>query len=237
MERHAMEKWLEYLRFIPAYVIDLVALISGPKSFLSSRNSPSDENWVRALQFFLISSVISLVLDTSRASGKQAEFYSLLGQNLVEDAIAVLAFALCIKVSWTLVGGKAPLSSFILIQLYSVSSFDIAISIHRLAELRAIDIFAPNATKLENVLEERDFAIKMHKLFATKDEIAEQGLAGPIIQVLSTLIILSLLFAWIAAIWGAYRDLNRLSRQRSLVAFVLLILLGIPAGFILSMVG
>jgi len=58
-----MDALLRYIEFIPLYIIDMVALITSPKTFLKTKNSDDDAtNWPTALKFFGFSAILGFIL-------------------------------------------------------------------------------------------------------------------------------------------------------------------------------
>ncbi len=219
-----METWLGYLRFIPDYIADLIALVAQPKSFLRARNDVSGDNWIKALQFFFISCVLSVVLQISYIA-RNANLFDLLGRSVIIWASGVFLMALAIKLSWALVGGKASFSSVVLTHFYAYSVYLLLANFATMAFMGALNIYSPDyASRVIIMTQTKDIATAMHESLSTP---VQPGVF--LISIIYSWALGAATIAWTVAVWGAYRQLcNVLSRWRSFLAFLICIPLGIP---------
>jgi hypothetical protein len=93
---------LQYLKFIPNYAVDLMALLLGPKRFLAAGSAVTPENLTKALLFFLISSVIALIV-RSYAIESPTDFTTLLLRSALAWGASLLVTAAIAAASWAIV--------------------------------------------------------------------------------------------------------------------------------------
>ena len=119
-----MDSFLKYIEFVPAYIIDLISLLSSPKTFLKSRNR-GDENWPTALRFFGFSAILVFILlqfaNNRSLVVPKDELLMDFAKLIVFWGAFILFGAAVIKVSWKFVGGKASFDSTLLTHIYSFS--------------------------------------------------------------------------------------------------------------------
>lgn len=223
-----MDALLKYLEFIPAYVIDLVAALTSPKTFLKNRNR-GDENWPTALRFFGFSAILGFILlqfaTPSSLLPKDNNVLINIAIAIVFCGVYILFGAAAIKVSWKLVGGKASFDLILLTHIYCLSMFIlISLVLTRIGN-GVINIISPDIYDTAAKMEQNGIGKSIFELF-TDDNIQQQtykGAEGAKIVIVLVIISITLLgnCIWIIATWGAYRDLNNASRARSFVAFII----------------
>jgi hypothetical protein len=218
-----MDKLLDYLKFLPAYVSDLVSLMTNPRSFLSERSTENTDNWTKALQFFGITAFVCFIMVFTLV--KKGDFITAFSRAVVVWAIGVIFVSLAIRIGWRVVGGKAALGSIILITIYAFSLSAIVTNCLLLVYFGVLNIFLPASAieymailQMKNTKEIIDAteALNFNRAFVIVTNI-HNGVVG----------IFNLL--WIIVVWGVYHRLNALSRARSFVAFIIASLLGLVA--------
>jgi hypothetical protein len=223
-----MEAFLKYLEFMPAYVIDLVAVLTSPKTFLKTRNR-GDENWPTALRFFGFSAILGFILlqfatTPSPLLPKDTVLINI-AKAIVLWGVYILFGAAAIKVSWKLVGGKASFDSILLTHIYCLSMFILIALVLTLIGNGLIKIISPDIYDAAVKMDKTGISKSIFELF-TDGNIQQQpskGVEGAKIVILSAIISITSLgnCIWVIATWGAYRDLNNASRARSFVAFII----------------
>jgi hypothetical protein len=136
-----MDKLLDYLKFLPAYVSDLVSLMTNPRSFLSERSTENTDNWTKALQFFGITAFVCFIMVFTLV--KKGDFITAFSRAVVVWAIGVIFVSLAIRIGWRVVGGKAALGSIILITIYAFSLSAIVTNCLLLVYFGVLNIFLP----------------------------------------------------------------------------------------------
>jgi hypothetical protein len=221
-----MEAFLKYLEFFPAYIIDLVALITSPKTFLKNRNR-GDENWPTALRFFGFSAIISFILlqFSNTLSPKGDTVLMNIAKDAIFSGVYMLFGAAAIKVSWKLVGGKASFDSILLTHIYCLFMFILISLVLTLIGNGLVKIIFPDIYDAAIKLTQKGIAKSIFDTFTdiNAKQQSLKGITGTEIVILSVIIFITSLgnFIWIIATWGAYRDLNNASRARSFVAFII----------------
>jgi len=226
-----MEALLKYLQFAPAYATDLAGLIASPKTFLANKNRGGDQDWANALIFFAISTIISF---TIQATGVKldADFVTDVIKTMLFLAIFTLTLAVVIKVAWRLVGGRAPLHSIILTQLYVFSIYMLISCVISLVFVSLHAIFYLNYYEEVTGITQKGLFNLIYKIIndpGTASLLSSEKYPGLIILGTVMFGIFCLVsVAWIIATWGAYRQLNEASRVRSFAAFILCGMLSVP---------
>ena len=98
----------------PAYFRDLMAIVTGPKGFVSAR-LVQDRHIEHALTFLAISFAIGFVLSLPLLT--QAPLVAL-GQGAAFTLVQVAGFGAAIWLAWRMVGGHGSLSQTLVISMY-----------------------------------------------------------------------------------------------------------------------
>lgn len=212
-----LEKILSYL---PVYVPDLTRLVSGPKCFVAERNKGQEGDLVKAFMFLGISMAIFFALQAPLAvSGK--EFVTDTGSHGLLYLLFVVAFSAIVRLSWRIVGGKADYRRFLVISSYYAGGVAIGLALATLCFVGILRVFYPDSYTL-------------FISFVAMPSLREISSAEP--SVLSGIRVASAVFVvatfptvvWGFIGWGAYRELTRLPRFHSCVAFLLTIVFSLP---------
>lgn len=197
---------------LPNFLIDLVDIFCGPKTFLESIDFNTKKAVPRAAAFFGICVLVSFTLDSMFAVRKQdliPKFFS----TISLDGVLFLVDILLIKLSWKIVSGKAPtkhqavffgyVSGIINITDSFIASIIVAFS-------KFIDpVHFALIVNMQDFPSLADVAI--HIGFVPAEAIA---MSGFVVMLLVRLI-------WIIVVWGAFRRLNEVGKFRAAVAFCL----------------
>jgi hypothetical protein len=209
---------------VPAYFADLVQFTAGPKRFLTKRT----RTWNDGLTFLAISFLLTFIvqLPLSRT-------------DPLLDAATSAAFVLfyvvlygyAVLLSWRAVGGTAPIERFFAIHFYVAGVLKLILSAVFMTAMGLIRMGDPSA------YEEMNNAIYSGNVlwFVTN---AERFAYQPVWQMAGALAVIGVLamLAWILTIWGAYREVNRLSKTRSAVAFVIFCAACVPIYIVTSII-
>ena len=218
---------LQYLKLVPGYVLDLIALLSGPKRFLADRNSATQENLAKAFLFFLISSVIALIF---RAYGLDSptDFTTLLLRSALAWGAALLVAAVVIAVSWAIVRKPVAVQAVLLTQAYILAILIVVLNIGVAAEANVLAMYRPELyNKIRNLYRAEQFDYGEVGRLTQPDPLAA---GDPVVGQIAIiqLLAIAVAIAWVIATWGAYRHLNGASRIRSALAFTICLALFMP---------
>lgn len=218
-----MKELLERLVIlVPAYFADVVHFTASPKRFLAKRTS----TWNGGLTFLAISFLLTFVIQLPLSR-----------TDPLLDVAAAAAFVLgyvvlygyAVLLSWRAVGGKGSIERFFAIHFYVAGVLKLILSATFMIVIGVLRMGDPSSYEEMN---KAVYAGNALWFVTNADRLTHQP-AWQLAMVL-TLIGLSAMLAWIVAIWGAYRELNRLSRSRSRIAFVIFCVACLPIWIVTS---
>jgi hypothetical protein len=224
-----MEAILKYLGSLPSFVPDFLAIVSGPKTFLRSRNTDTPENWGLALRFFWISGIIFLIISQMAASVISGNTHLLVDliKLTVVQALSTLVAAAVIKLGWTLVGGKAPFRRLVLTHLYvhSVLWIAVAVLVLYMAAVFRSTTDPQILSELHNDWFKDGGVIARHEWSPADPRFSALGGLDPgsfeVLMDFWYIGTFAAIVGWLFLTWGAYRELNNASGLRSLGAFII----------------
>ena len=197
------------------YLMNLLELVIGPKTFLASRCTPDADAANKATIFAGISLLIAFILQIPglpKQVNPASRFALLVATELVVMVVTVLA----LRGAWKLVGGTATVRQRFICTAYIVGPmFYIFLSCMLVGDavFRLIDPDGyvllhnnPLATLPQASLKEHGSTVMLYAFLA--------GLIGSSI--------------WLVAVQGAYRALNGVTRARSVAAFAISQVIQIP---------
>jgi hypothetical protein len=170
-----------------------------------------------ALQFLGIS-ILLCVLATS-LSGKEFDAVRILGRAVVIGAMNVIMLSLAMRAGWALVGGKAALSSIVLMNFYAFAILTLFVTLSNLALSGALRIFWPDYLTTAVTNDVRGAFDASAKAF--KSDRTYAVLMYIVMGILDTFMLIGLI-----VVWGVYHRLNGLSRARSFAAFIMCSIFG-----------
>ncbi|MFT5706879.1 MAG: hypothetical protein ACI9ES_001168 [Oceanospirillaceae bacterium] len=109
-----IEKVLIYL---PQYLTDFGAIISGPKTFVATKNTQPDIYFNDALLFLGISIALSVILRIPSLNDS-TDIWQQLSLHGVTVLVAVSVYSVILRFAWCIVGGKASIKSFFVTYAY-----------------------------------------------------------------------------------------------------------------------
>jgi hypothetical protein len=209
---------------VPAYFADLLRLTTGPKRFLSKRT----RTWTDGLLFLAVSFLLTFVMQlplsrTDPLLEGAAEAAFVLGY--------VVLYGYAVFFSWRAVGGRAPIERFFAIHFYVAGVLKIIMSVTFMIVIGVLRMADPAAYEEMN---KAVYAGNALWFVTNADRLIDQPAWQSAMAI--TLIGLSAMLAWLWTIWGAYREVNRLSRLRSTVAFVIFCAACVPIYIVTSII-
>jgi hypothetical protein len=219
--KELIEKILAYL---PRYLTNFGSLFVGPKRFIGQRNTAAEDTFGESLLFLGISLVLVVIM-TAPLLPPGKDLWTYVGAQAVTYLLAVSLAALALRLAWRIVGGKATIRSFFVTYAYF---FGVIIVIYTLFLLLA-----------EGVFKVLDPDLYAEVIEAKLNKQARPDLSGSTIPMISfgiQLVGFVLLSGWGFVAWGAYRELNGLSKWRSFFASTIMGLLSCPIAAIVFFV-
>lgn len=196
------------------YLSDYSLVLSHPKTFNDHRAADIGSSIARANFFLAISLALAIAL-SALLSPPELFHWKLLAGQVILDLIAIVLGTLAMRACWFVVGGRAPLKSLFLVYAYHVGVVLVWSIILVWVSDIIIRVFDPAL-----YAEIHDFdAVEI-----TLDETESPAYLGSMSILAAGHIGI---FAWWIVAWGAYRKLNRLSRTRSVIAFLLAAVLSV----------
>jgi hypothetical protein len=201
-----VEKILAYL---PNFLTDFIAVFSRPKSTIRNKNTQAEENFAPSLIFLTISVCISVVM-TSAFRPPGADIWSTLAVQTVIVVLLSILLAASLRLSWFIVGGKANFISFFVTYAYFGGIGSVIFTLFVVLSQSVFKVFDSDLYRLV-----QESKLNNQPTPDVSDSIAAMTSGG--------IVIFGYLFLslWGIVSWGAYRELNNLSKTRSLLAFFL----------------
>jgi hypothetical protein len=211
----------QILKYLPHYLTEFGAVFSGPKSFIATKlSTDAGDAFGEALLFLGISLTLVLLMYTPLLpAGK--DFWSFAIPYYVSYIIEIPLAAMAIRAAWWIVGGRAPARSFFIAYAYYVGVGSVLIG--------AIDLVASGFFKTWDPQLYREYSDSFQKVQSMDDWLQSHTdlvhryaqsyvtLTAAVISGLGSLIVI----IWGLIGWGAYRQLNGLSKLRSLAALMI----------------
>lgn len=204
-----MKELLErVLRELPGYLPDLASLVTRPKTTLTRLLDAAAGDLTRPLVFVSVSVAIGFLLQLPML-GKEHDFATLVAGMAVFKVLALIGFAGIIHGIFVAFGGKAPFATTFSFYLYAVSPLYIALVILEIASLgilRGHDPALATAIRIDpNLPFEQPQRLDAFRAAAPGHAVAYDFLLYGRLVVL---------LGWVAACWGALRQVHGVSRWR-----------------------
>ncbi len=204
------------LKYIPTYLNDFLSLAGSPKEFISSRNTENIENnLANALVFLGITLCLIWLLQAPLI--EKDDFFARLASALVLLLLNVVLYSAAFRLSWSIVGGKASLKAFIITYAYFTSGLIFIITIFYMISSGITKVFSPDL--FEILLTQNPQAI------LDANPFGDTGFVVGLCVFVAGLIIGTI---WGCIGWGAFRQLNGLSKWHSLRALLLVSFFSLP---------
>jgi hypothetical protein len=222
----ALEK---HLGFIPAYFDDLLSLVSGPKRFIAERLSRDEPAIQKALIFLVVSIFISWGLQTPWI---QSNPLLELITDIVFVLIYVMAYGGALYLAWYIAGGRSERQKFLTIHFYYSGVLKLmmtSVYLGTMGTLRAAD-----PALFKAICNAAHGGSIVQFLSANSSQLLENP--GFLLCLGVLYVGCGAMLTWIFAGWGAYRELNQLSKRRSIMAGLLFFAFCFPVTVVISVI-
>jgi hypothetical protein len=227
--KEILEKILIYL---PKYLSDFGSILVGPKTFIAGRVA-KDEAFSDAMLFLGVSIALSIVMT---ASSPEKEFWTYVGTNSVVTLLAMCSFGTITRFAWWIVGGKAPAQSFFATYAFFFGVGLILKSLVLLLSLGFLKLLEPERYKQFFAALSAGFqALLLGQQFPPPNVTMPESWVFPVALAIFEMGVLTIGF-WSFIAWGAYRQMNGLSRLRSFWALSIVGVLLVPATAIIYLI-
>ncbi len=211
------------ISYIPVYLTEFLALVSGPKRFIRRKKLQEPEGLNDALLFFGLSIALSFIISLPlHPSGK--DFWEYFGFHATYLLLIVVLNAAGCRLAWFLVGGKAPLMPFVILYGYYAGVILFIYTFFAIASEGLLKVYDPDIysqlleiaemdrTKSESAIDDIDAYSNKVVIVAVLVQWAGHLVAG----------------VWFFIGWGAFRELNNLSKLRSFFVFLIVAAMYFP---------
>ena len=216
------EFFREVLAYGPRYFVEFGTVFSGPKRFMSNRSTLSEQTYREALLFLCISLGVEVFALSAVNVSPGMPWWRSAIELIVSTFLLVGLNAVALRVAWTIVGGKAPLRSFFVLYSYFAGVLGI---IGLVFSLVAVGIL-------------KGWGSEMLEMMRTRHSISgwsDYWVSWSALWVVAVGYVFGM--GWQIAAWGAYREVNMLSRHRSFWAYVLFSILSLATLAVVSLAG
>ena len=206
------------------YLRDLFRILVRPKRFVRSRNTYSEASLTKSLTFLGISfALYSILLSALLPAG--TDFFARTARNALFCLMTAVSQAAALTFSWRIVGGRASFGRQLVTLFYFGGPFLLIFGVLVVFALGVLQSTFPELFDCaKNVIMRggRDDGGECHGLLVAilSSDRAFQLLFALVPLVLSLVVP----WVWIYVGWGAYRELNAVSKTRSFLAGILYIL-------------
>ncbi|MEE9246742.1 MAG: hypothetical protein V3U63_11140 [Gemmatimonadota bacterium] len=219
------------LKLIPAYVSDLLSLLSSPKAFFAGRDLNDRKILVQALLFLFNSTLIAYVLRVPVLGEAEAYWQAAIVTVVLYTPTAVVLGAVAF-VCCRLVGGQGGLPGHVTIFSYIAGISVLILALAQLVAKGIVKLRLPNQFALY-----QDYMRRLFGDLGGLDDPRFADLAASqelLIAVLVLVLGLLLIGAWLIWAWRAFGDWNQLAAPRSAAALALFLLAGYPVSVALG---
>jgi hypothetical protein len=219
------------LHYGPEWIRDLINLVSGPKTFLAQLDLTEESTRNRALLFWLGAGIVVFMSELPFSSQHDDVWMSFL-QTTIFHLLAAVILAGLVKVGFALVGGKASFMAMFVLSLF-ISGVSRVIWASGIPVSKAI-------VRLDEPDQYAAFEAATNDMMSMRVDAALQqftAIGSPTILVaLFVSVAVSLAaFIWLIVAWGAYRQINEVTKRRSFFAFITVVLLQIPLASLMAL--
>lgn len=207
------------LAFLPSYLNDLMAAVTRPKSFIAERNTGKEGDLKNCLVFLGITVFITAALQAP-LQPKHGLLTAYVNYGL-RFLLLVISLSGILRLSWRIVGGKAEFTRFLITFSYYAAVILLGLVCATLALFGILHELDPQLyTLLQKTGETGDW-----RTFLQADPFQRTSF---IAATIGYALIVLLTVIWGVAGWGAFRELNGLSRLRSTIALILTAVFSVP---------
>ena len=200
----------EIFASIPKYISNFARVLTGPKSFIASRNVDREGALTEALTFAGISFCLAMILITPRIPD-EVDFWKFFGARLISNLILIACAAGVLRLAWKIVGGQASFDKFLIVYSYYFGVAFLMLFLVMLCSDGILKSFDPELYK-------KLVAIQLKQSTETVNPVQSGAFIASLVIFLAGFILVSI---WGFIGWGAYRLLNNASKGQSVAAFFL----------------
>ena len=220
---------------IPKYLFNLFNLVSGPKKFVRKRNVYNDQTLTEAMTFLAISFVLVLILKAPLIP-EIVNFWKYFSTDGLLALIEMALMATSLRFAWTLIGGHAPFGRFLITFCYYYAVSIIILQAFTILAYGIAKVWDPELyALLVEAYKNKSFSDPKTQAYAIS--AAASGDIKKLLPLAAVSLMLwiswAAIIAWTIAGWGAYRELTKLSRKRSVLAAIIFLCL-YPIVFLLT---
>lgn len=213
------------LRYLPRYLGELGSVLARPKSFVGNKNLDAKNSVAESIVFLGLSCAVVVVM-TAPLLPSHIGAVNYFASQATVLLISVVLVALCLRLTWRVVGGRASVSNFFSIYAYYAGATAVVFT-----------VFVLIAEGLFKVAEPEFYSafVKARAEGRELPELSNSDVFLVYVGVLTAGLIVTLLWSFVG--WGAYRRLNGVSKVRSAIAFLLMVPLGglvLAVGFLVA---
>ncbi|MBV9926629.1 MAG: hypothetical protein JOZ96_16540 [Acidobacteria bacterium] len=209
------------LKRIPQYFSDFVSCLSAPKAFVRARNGDDQQALAEAMIFLGISFAISMILYWPLIPTQVESARYLAGRALL-NLILVAAATGATLLGWRCVGGKAQFGRYFIITCYYWGVVLVCMTLILVCAFGVVKILDP---EIYPIIVDASTRVqfsnpKLNEIFSGPD-----GTRHMTVSFIFSLFIVVFLpvavTAWSILGWGAYREINGLTKRQSFAAAML----------------
>jgi serine/threonine protein kinase len=225
---------------IAKYVSNFIGVLSSPKAFLRGRNRGIDQPLLRAVAFWVVSVSLALVCVSALSPPGESVSAFLVKQTVV-GVIVLFAYVAVLRLAWRCVGGKASFLTLFVPFAYLQGVAHVLGGIVRLVALGIAKAFDPQLALLIVGKSDPSVADPLDAHLAKAWTSFQTGHRTPLIIAALALglpvLAFLLSYVWLIIGWGAFRELNGMSRRRSFFAFIISVVIDLLTLPILALIG
>lgn len=186
---------------LPAFMSDVLELLSGPKAFILRKDLATDEAAQEAYTFLGVTLLIALIAQVTFLP-EQKDYFLTFTSIAVQGVLNLVLMVAVLFFAWKIVGGTLSFRIFFIATCFLSGISTLILAYFTLLASGFLKLFDPaHATQVLHGAPPPD---------------------PPTVGSLGYLLILGAgfvaVYVWILVVWGAYRRLNNVSRTRSAIA-------------------
>jgi len=189
---------------LPAFMSDVLELLSGPKAFILRKDLATVEAAQEAYTFLGVTLLIALIAQVAYLP-EQKDYLLTFSSIAVQGALTLILMVAVLFFSWRIVGGSLSFKIFFIVTCYLSGISTLILAYFSLLASGYLKIVDPeHATQL------------LHGAASTDPPTS--GVVGFLLILVAGFFAV---YVWIVVVWGAYRQLNGVSRERSAIALAI----------------
>ena len=208
----------------PKYLNDFLGLVQQPKRFAVAHATTHPLPIEDALVFLTISYLLGWIIKVSFSRSSPVQLGVEFGEEGAVVLGEILAYGAAICLAWRAVQGRATLPTFFVVHFYYSGIFLMIMALWFLFLMGICRAFDP--ALYAGVLKAACGGAMQSFVEQEADQIFQSPAIVPML--LAIFAGMAALTTWCFAGWGAYREVNRLSRFRSAIAAMIFIVLWFP---------